>query len=97
MIVTALRASGDGGCSTPVQIRAWLTCREEESLVPAWTSAFLCAMVGAGVNLLLGAGGSRGKSLCPPGSGWGPHATRVESSWLPRLPLLQVLTVRGDS
>jgi len=29
VIVTAPRAAGDGGCSTPVQIRAQLSCEEE--------------------------------------------------------------------
>lgn len=45
MIVTALEAAGDGGCSTPVQIRALLLCKEEEgssTAFPAWTLAFLC-------------------------------------------------------
>lgn len=54
MIMAALWAAGDGGCSTPVQIRAWLSCKEEEGsyvALPTWTSAFLCAMVGAGVNV----------------------------------------------
>lgn len=95
MIVTALRATGDGGCSTPAQIRAQLSDKEEEegsvlrghrhSSVPQW-------MLERRYNWVLVAAG---ESLCPPGSGWGPHATRVESSWLPHLPLLQVLPGRG--
>ena len=66
MIVTALRAAKDGGCSTPVQIRAQLSCKEQEGsyvALPTWTSAFLCAVVGAGADLRLGAGGSRGIPL----------------------------------
>ena len=54
MIVTALRAAKDGGCSTPVQIRAQLSCKEQEGsyvALPTWTSAFLCAVVGAGADL----------------------------------------------
>ena len=66
MIVTDRRAAGDGGCSTPVQTRAQLSCEEEEGssvALPAWTSAFLCAVVAAGASLPLGAGGRRGVPL----------------------------------
>lgn len=78
MTVTALRAAGDGGCSTPVTTRAQLSCKQDEgSYVPllAWTLSFLCVTVGAAVNrarVLVAAG----ESLCPPGSGQGPHATQ---------------------
>lgn len=65
MIVTAPRAAGDGGCSTPVQIRAQLS-REEEGgpcmdlLAQRWHLSLL-VVVGDGVNLRSGAmgGGSR--------------------------------------
>lgn len=61
MTVTALKAAGDGRCSTPVQIRALLFCNEEEGsyvALLAWTLAFLCAIVEAGENLLLDASGN---------------------------------------
>lgn len=60
VIVTALKAAGNGWCSIPVQIRALLLCKEEEGscvALPAWTLAFLCAMVGTGENLPLDVNG----------------------------------------
>lgn len=83
MIVTALKATGDGGCSTPVQIRAG---RALQSSPGVGIGIPLCHG-GSWSKPTTGAGGSR-ESLCPPGSGWGSHATRVESSWSLHLPLL---------
>lgn len=99
MIVTALKAAGDGWCSTPVQIRALLFCREEEegsyTALLAWTLAFLCAMVGTGKKtypwMLME---TAGMSLSP--QQWlGTTHHWAGRFWLLHLPLLWVLMVRG--
>lgn len=79
MIVTTLRAAGDGGCSTPVQIGAQLPCEEEEGFLrvsPSVDIGIPLCHSGRWSRPMSGTGGSRGLFL--PSRQW-PGTTRHHS------------------